>query len=350
MHVIKTRNVHEVLPEAIRHLLTHGERRESRNGPVLVSPVPVATVYERPLERVEFWPQRDSNPTFHLMEALWMLGGRNDVAFPRQFNTSFGQFSDDGVTFNGAYGFRWRQHNGMDQLRVIADRLRANPDDRRQVLSMWDPTIDLTVGHGSKDIPCNTHAYFTRRSSGELDMTVCCRSNDIIWGAYGANAVHFSFLLEYMAHRIGCPPGRYTQVSNNWHGYHKTLEPLKVLADEAALSPGNATPQVRFSPYRDEELKLFRLMDVGEDVERFDGELELFLDIGIVTGVRSPFLRRVAAPLRHAYSVFADRGNPRRFQEAAAIVQQCQADDWRIATLAWLERRRVKNEQKERAE
>jgi thymidylate synthase len=52
-----------------------------------------------------------------------------------------------------------------------------------------------------------------------LDLTVLCRSNDVVWGAYGANAVHFSVLQEYLAGRIGVDVGVMYQFSNNYHGY-----------------------------------------------------------------------------------------------------------------------------------
>jgi thymidylate synthase len=71
---------------------------------------------------------------------------------------------------------------------------------------------------GGKDVPCNTNAFF-RVTNGKLDMMVNCRSNDIFWGAYGANAVHFSFLQEYVASSIGVEVGRYWQNSFNFHAY-----------------------------------------------------------------------------------------------------------------------------------
>lgn len=344
MHVIRARNVHQAIPEGLRYLSNHGVWRESRNsatlGSVLVAPGPVATVYLKPLERVEMWPQRDSNPTFHLMESLWMLAGRRDVAYPSQFNSTFGQFSDDGWTFNGAYGFRWRNFFGMDQLERIAHALRANPDDRRQVLAMWDVTNDL--GSASKDIPCNTHVYFGRGAGGELNMTVCCRSNDAIWGAYGSNAVHFAFLLEFMAGWIGCPVGTYTQMSNNFHVYSKTFEPVKMLVEEAGLSSSNPTTAVTWCPYRDQGVEPFPLLGPGESAEQFTSELRLFLDEGLVPGIQSVFLRKVAWPLTQAYTAFSERDNPNRFMEAASLACMCEASDWRLAVLRWLERKRKK--------
>ena len=50
-------------------------------------------------------------------------------------------------------------------------------------------------------------------------MTVCNRSNDMIWGAYGANAVHMSILMEYVAVAVNAPMGSYYQISDSFHIY-----------------------------------------------------------------------------------------------------------------------------------
>lgn len=235
MIVIHARNVHQALPLGLDLLFREGQTRSSRNGNVEVTPWPVTTVYTRPCERIAHWPQRDWNVAFTLYEALWMLQGRDDVAPLLRYVKDFNQFSDDGERLHGAYGYRWR-HLGSaitenDQLSVIADRLRENPDDRRCVLQMWNAHTDL--GSTSKDVPCNDMATFQRNHEGALDLTVFCRSNDILWGCYFANAFHFSVLLEYMAARIGCPVGTYRQVSVNWHGYSERIEAYRELRDEA---------------------------------------------------------------------------------------------------------------------
>jgi len=143
MKVIEARNVNEAVSLALPYLLEHGIQEQSRNGSVLVAPTPVMTVYHKPCERVLFSATRDANPFFHLMEALWMLAGRNDVTFPVWFNTRFTEYSDDGLTVHGAYGYRWRHWFGFDQLRTLIAELRRNPTSRRAVLSMWAPMGDL---------------------------------------------------------------------------------------------------------------------------------------------------------------------------------------------------------------
>jgi thymidylate synthase len=247
MKVIHVRNVQEALPRGMKYLLQEGVKRDSRNGAVYVSPCPVTTVYDKPCERVLFWDERDANPFFHLYESLWMLQGRNDVQAVARYNKRFLEYSDDGEIVHGAYGHRWKYHFGfsrpiescigahdgwtsVDQLKIIATRLSENANDRRSVLQMWDPTADLRTVDESKDVPCNTTATFQVSHDGRLDLTVLCRSNDIIWGAYGANAVHFTILQEYMANWTHYPVGKFYQVSVNYHAYELIFHKMKTLA------------------------------------------------------------------------------------------------------------------------
>lgn len=212
----------------------YGVREETRNGPALVIPEPVMTIYERPMERVLLDLTRDVNPFFHLMKSLWMLSGRRDVASLDPFIGTLKKYSDDGETYHGAYGYRWRHFFGHDQLSEIIQILRDDPTTRRAVLTMWDPDADL--GGSSKDHPCNTQIYF-RVTGGVLDMTICCRSNDAIWGAYGANAVHMSVLQEFMAAASGLVVGRMYQLSNNLHAYVDVFERLSsVVVDQSSVS------------------------------------------------------------------------------------------------------------------
>lgn len=229
MRVLNVRNAHDALPRALKLLEQEGQLRESRNGPVLYLG-PVTVHYEQPLERVIFWPERDANPFFHLYESLWMLAGRNDVAPLARYVKKNLDYSDNGVTLHGAYGYRWRKHflaGTKDQLKIIASRLQGDPTDRRCVLQMWDAEEDLHTNQEieyirpkvGKDFPCNTIATFQRGIEGELNLTVFNRSNDLVFGMLGANCVQFGTLLEYMANWIQCPVGYYEQVTVNLHGY-----------------------------------------------------------------------------------------------------------------------------------
>ena len=326
-HIISVRNVNHALHEATWWLRSAGERANSRNGPVVRAPGPVITVYQRPQERVLFNKHRDANPFFHLMEALWMLAGRNDVDFPAYYVQRMRDYSDNGLLLHGAYGFRWRRAfmdsdelEPIDQLSYLADHLRAQPDSRRAVLAMWSPELDIPVIEQTRDLPCNTHVYF-QVHGGALDMTVLCRSNDMVWGAYGANAVHFSVLLEYMAAQIGCAVGSYTQFSNDFHLYTDTY-PLKHRM---------FFEQEEDWRYEQEQVKPFPLV---QDAKTWDEDLYRFMD-GHATRLEQPFFTRVAQPMKDAHHAHKEGNRALALELAHAIA----ATDWRLACIEWLRRR-----------
>jgi thymidylate synthase len=340
MHVITARNVQEALPLGVNHISALGVDRDSRNGKVRLFPTPVTTVYLQPRERVIFHEERDANPFFHLFECLWMLAGRDDVKFVEHFVKRMKTFSDDGKTLHGAYGKRWLDWfhpadgttGGPDQLTRVIDALKANPDDRRQVISMWDGYVDPGVAQdGGKDVPCNTHIYVSVSVEGKLDMTILCRSNDMVWGAYGANAVHFSFLQEYLAAGVGVEVGTLYQVSNNFHAYHSTLE--------GVASLGQSEDVLAANPYTLGEVEPFPI--VSTPIKQWREDLSVFLDCGPVVGLRDPFFRRVAIPMWLAHQSYKERdlGPEERFRRARENLANCKATDWRRATEEWLDRR-----------
>jgi len=340
MKVISARNVSEALLLGLQALSEEGVKRDSRNGPVSVFPFPVTTKYDHPEERVIFYPERDANPYFHFMESLWMLAGRNDVEFPAQFASNIANYSDDGVTFHGAYGYRWRNHFSVlenmdlglsreigvvDQLASIAVALRENQEDRRIVLQMWDASVDL--GRIGKDFPCNLSATFSVNPYGKLDMTVFNRSNDMIWGAYGANAVHFSILQEVMAAWIGVPMGSYWQVSTNFHGYENTLAKHGSVTHHC---PGH-------DPYSMGEVIAIPI--VNTPIDEWFQDLEMFMDVGPAIGLRDKFFKKTAVPMLQSWDAWKDRESPDYAQRAMRHAENIQAPDWRRACCEWIERR-----------
>ncbi len=333
MIVLRATNAHDALRVALRRMPPICDRRDSRNGPVLVSPEPVTTLYESPRERVVFWPDRDANPFFHLIEALWMLAGSNDVEVPAYYAKQIREYSDDGYTLHGAYGHRWRHWGELDpnpvawagdQLVVIAAALQRDPSCRRQVLQMWDPSLDL--GRDGKDVPCNLVAHFQIDRDGCLEMTVFCRSNDAIWGAYGANVVHFSILQEYLALAIGVEVGRYYQVSSNWHIYdNEVYRRVAPIADRPNVNP------------YDDGLPIIPLF---EDRERFDEEVKAFITgFGASRGYEEPFLRDVAEPMHRAYRAFKEEDRPEAFVEARDEIEYMPSCDWQLAATECINRR-----------
>lgn len=314
---------------------------------MIVCEEPITITYEQPRERVLMNAARDANPFLAVYESLYMLAGHNDVEGLAFYAKQFKEYSDDGKTLNGAYGYRWRKawsdwrEAKLDQLNLIVDHLTRNNYSRRAVLQMWDVENDLLKMDTGRDLCCNLSVCFAitggwnHGEPKQLDMTVFNRSNDLIWGCLGANVVHFSFLQEYMAARIGVGVGVYNQISNNLHVYESNWKPERWLAPD---------PLEDF--YQGRELK-WPLLTPEEPWEKFDEEcdeiVERYKGPGATTGnYSSSFLRNVAQPLFMAWQYHKDRD----YQRAIKTAQLCWADDWRTSAVTWLQRREVRHASK----
>jgi hypothetical protein len=358
MHVLDVRNVNEALPEMLQHLEKEGERNSSRAGEVIVAPTPVTTVYRKPMERVLFSPIRDANPFFHLIEALWMLAGRRDVATLTHYVRRMSNFSDDGTTFHGAYGYRWHLHWPIDQLIKVEILLKKHPQSRRAVIQIWDCEDDLHEHENVKDIPCNL--IVTPWINNQLlDMTVFCRSNDVIWGAAGANAVQFSILQEYLAANLGIDVGSLYQISNNFHAYTEIFDKLKSLRPPSIGRPpityhndeystGVVKPtQLIYDPVKfDQELHhFFQWHDARLGATKED---EPKIDMYYMYPWRNPIFSRVAIPMVKAYMIFRRRkDDPNQFEcidwELDYLLPNTQHIDWLHAARHWMKRRSIKH-------
>ncbi|MFY0479537.1 thymidylate synthase [Achromobacter marplatensis] len=168
--------------------------------------------------RTIFLSGRGWNPAFAIIEAAWIVSGRNDVKPLKQFIGSYDRFSDDGQTLHGAYGYRLRHHFKRDQIEAAIDELTSSPASRRVVMTLYAPE---DLGLDSKDIPCNTQVTL-RRVRGRLEMTVFNRSNDL-WLGVPYNWFVFRVLQHLIADRLGIACGVQRHVSSYVHLYESDL-------------------------------------------------------------------------------------------------------------------------------
>lgn len=332
MKTVIARNVNDALRTGINLIKMHGEEIDSRNGKTLEVSCPVSTVYERPWERVLINKVRDANPFFHLMEALWVLNGRNDVKFLCEFNERMIDYSDNGKILNAAYGHRLRNSTdrldcGEDQLEKIIDILYKDPNSRQAVAQIWDPA-DLSKH--TMDKACNMSIVFRIRKN-KLCMTVYNRSNDMIWGAYGANAVQFSMIQEYVAARLDISMGTYTQVSNCYHVYTEG-------------AGGEVWDRIKDQSVTCENvyLKCDKLVTINNyNVDRFNYDLHQFFnaydlfgleELGEIRSWKSNYFKELIMPVLCIYLIHKQHGP----EQALKYVHTILADDWRLACTDWL--------------
>jgi len=337
MKTVKVSNVNQALSNGIGMMLTQGIEIPSRTGMTLEIPTPVTTVYEKPWERVLINPTRDANPFFHFMESLWILVGRNDVDFLTEFNKNMASFSDNGVTFNAPYGYRLRNYfkdsanYKTDQIEDVISILKNEPNSRQAVMQIWD-TQD--IDKPTLDKACNMSVVFRIRS-GRLDMTVYNRSNDMLWGAYGANAVQFSMLQEYVAARLDIPMGTYYQVSNSFHVYTSGMGGK--LWDKLIT-----TPIEYEDPYEHFNISSIRMNP--REMNSFERDLDLLFDVYDDTGLsniladlefESSYFNYITGPMLKVWYTYK-QGNKK---EALELCKNIIGEDWSLACQMWIQER-----------
>lgn len=120
-------------------------------------------------------------PHIAATEVAWQFMGTQDPEFivgraPKLWS----KFVEDGV-LKTAYGYRWTEHFGRNQLALAVEQLRDNPTNRQLYVSAWDPSSDGLGGPQPKNIPCPVGFSLTRVED-RVNMAVFIRSSDVFVG------------------------------------------------------------------------------------------------------------------------------------------------------------------------
>jgi len=136
------------------------------------------------------------------------------------------KFGDLGIT----YGHNFRHFGqiadpdicyvkGQDQLIEALHRIREKPDDRRIIMSLWDPRSEK---HTLLP-PCPCFYQFNARVSGHLDLNLYQRSCDYFLGV-PYNTAQDSLMLCLFAHVTGKSPRQFTHMFGDVHLYHNHFD------------------------------------------------------------------------------------------------------------------------------
>lgn len=254
-------NINDALPELMGDLLYKGAEFGSRAGKTLEL-TQVGITLDNPTYREIVLPGRKANVAAQIVETMWVLSGRNDIASLANYLPRAGDFSDDGLVWRAGYGPRLRNYHGVDQLHYIVETLRSNPNSRQAVATIWDPTVDTNPG---KDIACNNWLSFSSRN-GYLDLMVGIRSNDAMWGWSGINAFEWSTLLEIVAGMAWLQVGKLHFATTSFHLYEQHWDKAHRLAEIDSNYKYNDSPSFRATGLDD--MKAFdHLCDMWFDLE-----------------------------------------------------------------------------------
>ena len=106
--------------------------------------------------------------------------------------------------------------SGRDQLRWVAERLRADPESRSAAITTFQPLSDTTY------IPCVSMLDFWLRD-GAVELVVYAHSLDFGKKAYG-NLVELAALQSWVANELDVPTGRLVVHAKSAHVYEPEWE------------------------------------------------------------------------------------------------------------------------------
>ncbi|KAL8464527.1 hypothetical protein ACS0TY_034159 [Phlomoides rotata] len=180
-------------------------------------------------------------------ELLWFISGSTNATIlqekgihiwdgnaSREFLDSIGLTHREEGDLGPVYGFQWRHFGatytnmhadytgqGFDQLLDVIDKIKNKPDDRRIILSAWNPS-DLKL---MALPPCHMFAQFYV-ANGELSCQMYQRSADMGLGV-PFNIASYALLTCMIAHVCGLVPGDFVHVIGDAHVYRNHITPLQ---------------------------------------------------------------------------------------------------------------------------
>lgn len=286
---------------------------------------------ERPRERVLTIPGRNNSIFAQIAETLWVLAGRDDLAFLSRYLPRAADFSDDGLTWRAAYGPRLRAwEGGVDQLQQVRARLTEDPHTKRAVASIFDPARDYVE---TLDVPCNNWLHFLQRD-GVLHLNVAVRANDAIWGFSGINTFEWSVLHELMASTLGWKVGKLSWFVGTLHIYERHFETARRILRHRGIRSqyefGIEPLPITLALY-DLDATLQRIFHIAELAHA--GEADLARKENERIG--EPFFAASATMLR-AYAAHVG-GGP--VEDALAILDELPTCDFRVGGIEYLTRK-----------
>lgn len=152
----------------------------------------------------------------------------------REFLDKMGFIKRDEGDLGPVYGFQWRHFGakyktcnddytgaGIDQLNEVINRIKSNPNDRRIIMTAWNP-IDLP------DMalpPCHCLVQFYV-ANGELSCQLYQRSADMGLGV-PFNIASYALLTYMIAHVTKLKPGDFVHTLGDAHIYLNHISGLK---------------------------------------------------------------------------------------------------------------------------
>lgn len=248
----------------IKDIIATGVRKDDRTGVGTISKfgtqmkfslrdgvIPLLTTkrvyWKGVVEELLWFIKGDTNATNLAKKGvnIWNANGT------REFLDSRGLKHREEGDLGPVYGFQWRHFGakyvdmhtdytgqGIDQLKEVIHKIKTNPNDRRIVMTAWNPSdLDQMALP-----PCHMFCQFYV-ANGELSCMLYQRSCDMGLGV-PFNIASYALLTMAIAHVCGLKGGEFVHSMGDYHVYTNHVERLQ---EQLTRTP-KQFPTLRINP------------------------------------------------------------------------------------------------------
>ena len=159
-----------------------------------------------------------------IYELLWFIKGDTNVKYLQDHGVRiWNEWADENGNLGPVYGAQWRNFNneGIDQLADVIERIKKTPNDRRLIVTAWNPA---QIGQ-MKLPPCHMMFQFYV-ANGKLSCMLYQRSCDMFLGV-PFNIASYALLTMMIAQVCGLKPGEFIHTLGDTHIYHNHFDQVK---------------------------------------------------------------------------------------------------------------------------
>jgi thymidylate synthase len=265
----------------IKHILENGISKDDRTGVGTLS----IFSYNMTFNLRESFPLLTTKKVYWkgvVEELLWFISGSTnsnilkekgvkiwDGNSSREFLDSRGLSHYDQGDIGAGYGFQWRhfgakytnmydsyEGQGIDQLKDVIYKIKNTPDDRRIIMSAWNPTdLDKMALP-----PCHIFVQFwVDTNKKELHSQMYQRSCDVGLGV-PFNIASYALLTCIIAKLCDLTPGDFHYCMGDTHIYKNHIDAMKL--------------QITRDPYDFPKINIKNITDIdsitADDIELID--------------------------------------------------------------------------------
>jgi thymidylate synthase len=241
--------------DLMRHVLDHGHEKNDRTGTGTRS----VFGWQMRFDLAQGFPlltTKKLHTKSIIHELLWFLQGDTNIRYLKDNGVSiWNDWADANGDLGPVYGKQWRRWQTadggeIDQIALLIDGLRNNPDSRRHMVTAWNPGDVPKM----KLPPC--HALFQFYvAGGRLSCQLYQRSADIFLGV-PFNIASYALLTLMVAQVCGYRPGDFVHTLGDAHLYTNHLDQARL---QLSRTPG-PLPTMTLNPAI-KELLDFRFED-----------------------------------------------------------------------------------------